>query len=102
MRGMRFIVGMSLSLSCMFTVSIFSFALCIVFTQLAPRFLLEETALCVAVYLVCPWEEGSSGASYVIILVHQASLLILVRINIYSLGVILDIVGLIFAFPSFI
>lgn len=68
----------------------------------APRFLLEETALCVAIYLVCPWEEGSSGVSYVTILVPQTSLLILVHINIHSLGFILDIIGLIFAFPSFI
>ena len=38
--------------------------------QLVSGFLSEVIALCVAVYLLCLWEDGSSGASYVVILAN--------------------------------
>lgn len=43
---------------CSFNVDIFSVPQCITVTQLVSGFLLEEIALCVAIHLVCPWEEG--------------------------------------------
>lgn len=64
-------------------------------------FISEGISLCVVVYLLCLREEGSSGASYVTILVLQTFLLILVDLNMYALGSILVIICLIFSFPFF-
>ena len=36
---------------------VFSFAQCVRVAQLISGFLLEGTAPCVVIYLVCPWEE---------------------------------------------
>lgn len=41
-------------------------------SQLVSRFFLKEIVPYVAVYSVLPWEEGSAGASYAIILVMSS------------------------------
>ena len=51
-----------------FSVGLFSFAWCVVVTQLVYGLFSEEIALCVAVHSVYLWEEVSSGAFYVAIL----------------------------------
>lgn len=53
------------SLSYLFDGVIFSFTSCAGVAQLVSGFFSERIVLCVAVSLVCLWEEVSSGASYV-------------------------------------
>lgn len=45
---------------------------CTAVTQLVSGSLSKDIASCVAIYLVCPWEEGNSGASYVSIFVKSS------------------------------
>ena len=52
-----------------FDVHIFSFGICVGVTQLVSGFCSQEIASCVAVHLMGLWEQGSSGAPYVVILV---------------------------------
>lgn len=54
-----------------FKVDIFSFTFYVGVTQLVNGVLSVGIALCVAVHLVFPWEEGHSGVSYVTILVFS-------------------------------
>ena len=66
--GVEFMVRMRPSFSYAFQCGIFSFAPCVGVTQLASGFLSEGISPCVAVDLVCPWEEVTSGGSYVAVL----------------------------------
>ena len=52
-----------------FVVVISHFPCVVGVTQLVSGILSEGIALCEVVHLVCPWKEGSSGVSYVTILV---------------------------------
>ena len=54
-----------------FDISLFSVTQCVGVTQPISGSLSERIAPCVAVYLVHPWEEGYSGASYVAIFVQS-------------------------------
>lgn len=54
-----------------FDVGVFSVAQNVRVTQLVCGFFSERIALCVAVYLLWPWEEANSGASYVTIWVQS-------------------------------
>lgn len=63
-----------LPLSYPFNVGFFSFAQCVGLAQLVSGFLSEEKFFSfVAIDSVCPWEEMSSGASYVTILNQNLS-----------------------------
>ena len=67
-RGEVYGESVSQSFLSVFDVGIFSFIKCVGDAQLFCGFLSERIAPCIAVHLMCPWEEGSSGASYVAIL----------------------------------
>ena len=51
-----------------FDVDFYSFTQSVGVTKLVSRFRSEGIVPCVAVDLVCPWKEVSSGASYVAIM----------------------------------